>query len=500
MQQHFNLFVFKHEQMLYEREGIEWSFIQFPDNADILDLLENRRTGIFALCDEQVKFPKATDLTLVSKIYEHCSSHPRFYAGPKDKANNVFVVKHFAGPVCYSSQYFLEKNHDVVRSDMAQIIKQSSNSFISTLYDFMRVDDTASTDAVSTSTGRQSASGERKSVSSKGLSGKISTLSAEFRVQLDELMQKINGTSPHYVRCLKPNTKNIGNLFDPQLIIGQLRCGGVLEAVRVSRAGYPNRYTFEQFVNRYELLGHTYSSSQTSRKKAVAVASESSRGVGSKIKLVPKRPAAPPPRAIKDTVEILCANLADMCWASTIFIPSKDAAHLTDKMQRAGIQKGSTMIFLRSRTFEFLERELQLLRTKAAIKVQTVFRRYSCMTSYRIMKKSSILIQSTTRKRQAKQRVQRLREFRAIVMLLRHVRGFLARFRARKIKLGVCRLQAVKRGQMERVRVIEVRRIYHAARIIQCKLRCIAAKRIFKKKRIEAKSLKAVRTRKNITV
>ena len=463
--------------MLYEREGIEWSFIQFPDNADILELLENRRSGIFALCDEQVRFPKATDLTLVSKIYEHCAGHNRFIAGPKEKANNVFIVKHFAGPVCYSSQQFLEKNHDVVRLDMAQVVKLSLNSLVVKLFDYMRVDDL---DIVSIGKSGADKKGLPVPARRGSLTGKISTLSAEFRVQLEELMTKINATSPHYVRCLKPNSRNVGDIFDPNLVIGQLRCGGVLEAVRVSRAGYPNRYTFEQFVARYSLLG------EFSAEGAVPKPTNKSSK-----KLIPKKVAAPQ-RSLKDTVEMLSAKISDMCWSSTSFIPNADAAHLTDKMQRAGIQRGSTMIFLRSRTFEFLERELQLLKKRAAIKIQKQFRRYSCMTKFQILKRSAVAIQCAVRMHQAVVYVQQRRELRAVNILLKCIRGFFGRLRARLVKRGICRLQAVKRGQRARMEIIDVRLRFRAARVIQCKVRCLLARRRFKEAKTEARSLKAV--------
>ncbi len=424
-----------------------------------------------------MRFPKATDLTLVSKIYEHCTGHSRFIAGPKEKANNVFIVKHFAGPVCYSSQQFLEKNHDVVRSDMAQVVKLSLNPLVVKLFDYMRVDDS---DLVGTGKSASDKKNLPAPTRRGSLTGKISTLSAEFRVQLEELMIKINATSPHYVRCLKPNSRNVGDIFDPSLVIGQLRCGGVLEAVRVSRAGYPNRYTFEQFIARYSLLGEF--SAET------AVPKHASKGGK---KLVPKKIAAPQ-RSIKDSVEMLCSKISDMCWSSSSFVPNADAAHLTDKMQRAGIQRGNTMIFLRSRTFEFLERELQLLKKRAAIKIQKQFRRYSCMTKFQILKRSAIVIQCAVRMHQAVTFVQQLREFKAVTLLLRCIRGFFGRLRARLVKRGICRLQALKRGQQARIRVVDVRIKYRAARAIQCKMRCVLAKRRFKDAKAEARSLKAV--------
>ena len=97
LQFNFNAFMFQHEQELYEQEGIEWSTITYPDNRDVLELLENRRTGIFALCDEQVKFPQSTDETLINKLYEHCTTYSRFLYGHAEKGKKQFVVHHYAG-------------------------------------------------------------------------------------------------------------------------------------------------------------------------------------------------------------------------------------------------------------------------------------------------------------------------------------------------------------------------------------------------------------------
>jgi myosin-5 len=463
--------VFKHEQSLYEREGIEWSFIQFPDNADIIDLLENRRTGMFALCDDQVRLARASDLTLVSKFYEHYGTHARFMAGPKEKANNLFVIKHYAGPVVYTSQSFLEKNHDVIRYDVANLVRTSSNAIINKLYDFMRVDEdpglsvSSVTSTAATAAGKKpQAAGGSTGPSSRraGASAKVTTLSAEFRNQLEELMKKINGTSPHYVRCLKSNSRNVGDCFEPDLIISQLRCGGVLEAVRVSRAGYPNRFSFDQFVRRYSILF-------PSLYKSKAV------------------------RAPKDLAKDLSAHLARLCWDSPFFIPSADAAHLTDPMQRAGIQMGKTIVFLRSRTFEFLERELQMLRIRACISVQACFRRYSAMAKYRIVRASAIMIQCFVRAKSAKLRVQAMREDRARRRLQRCWRGSLARLRARRLRAGIRRLQAVARGGAARRRVTALRKSVRAAIALQCSYRIVLAKRNFQKRKIEARSLQAVR-------
>lgn len=80
-------------------------------------------------------------------------------------------------------------------------------------------------------------------------------MGAKFAEQLRDLRHRIDSTAPHYIRCLKPNDELLPDEFDPKQIVEQLRYSGVLEAVRVSRAGYPTRYPHGQFMSRYYMLG-----------------------------------------------------------------------------------------------------------------------------------------------------------------------------------------------------------------------------------------------------
>ena len=67
-------------------------------------------------------------------------------------------------------------------------------------------------------------------------------------------MTKLNETAPHYIRCIKPNGLNVPSNFEGANVLHQLRCGGVLEAVRISCAGYPSRKPIDEFLDRFGLL------------------------------------------------------------------------------------------------------------------------------------------------------------------------------------------------------------------------------------------------------
>ena len=419
LQNHFNEYVFDDEQKLYKREGINWSFIKFPDNHEVIELLENRRHGIFALCDEQVLFPRATDITLVRKFYDNCAAHPRFYAGNAEQGRNQFVVRHFAGPVTYSSEGFLEKNHDVVRRDMAQLLLNSSSWIVKQLYEFFRLDETdLSNDNSPFKKGRES------------IKTKIYTLSGEFRKQLGELMENINNTSPHYIRCLKPNSSNVRDLFEAPLIIDQLRCNGLLEAVRVSRAGYPNRFTFEQFGRRYCALSEV------------------------KLDVGPWR---------KEAVDALCVQLANQMYKNPAFTPSQDAKGQTDKLLLAGIQRGTSMVFLRKGTFDYLERLRLILQRTAAIKVQTAVRTFLAKIRFKNMKFGALVIQCAWRMFQAKRSVSIRKESKARLTLQRVARGFITRLMVSKTMSHISQLHEKLRLKREERRRKEVARIAYAS-------------------------------------
>jgi myosin V len=232
LQQQFNRYVFKLEQQEYEKEGILWKFISFPDNQDVLDLIDKKHAGILALLDEQCILPQSTDQKYTRYLYGKCDQHGRFSASSSQRVDYKFSIEHYAGYVEYTTDTWIEKNKDQLPAASSDLLKSSTFPLIDVIHKYVRAEDRAGRGTVAT-----------KSVS------------AQFSSQLRTLRARIDETIPHYIRCLKPNDDLAPNFFEPKNIVEQLRCGGVLEAVRVSRAGYPTRYPHDVFLARYYILG-----------------------------------------------------------------------------------------------------------------------------------------------------------------------------------------------------------------------------------------------------
>ncbi|KAG7021176.1 Myosin-9 [Cucurbita argyrosperma subsp. argyrosperma] len=226
LQQHFNQHVFKMEQEEYTKEEIDWSYIEFVDNQDVLDLIEKKPGGIVALLDEACMFPKSTHETFANKLYQTFKTHKRFIKPKLSRTD--FTIAHYAGEVLYQSDQFLDKNKDYVVPEYQDLLSASKCSFVAGLFPPL------------------------KEESAK--SSKFSSIGSRFKLQLQQLMETLNSTEPHYIRCVKPNNLLKPAIFENVNIMQQLRCGGVLEAIRISCAGYPTRRAFFEFINRFGIL------------------------------------------------------------------------------------------------------------------------------------------------------------------------------------------------------------------------------------------------------
>ncbi|KAA0724673.1 Unconventional myosin-Vc [Triplophysa tibetana] len=198
LQQQFNLHVFKLEQEEYMKEDIPWTLIDFYDNQPVIDLIE-AKMGILDLLDEECLFPQGTDKNWLQKLYNFLGSKAMFEK-PR-LSNDSFVIQHFADKVEYRCKGFLEKNRDTLYEELVSIMRNS-----------------------------------------------------QFRSSLYLLMETLNATTPHYVRCVKPNEEKLPFEYDSKRVVQQLRACGVLETIRISAQSYPSRWTYNEFYSRYSIL------------------------------------------------------------------------------------------------------------------------------------------------------------------------------------------------------------------------------------------------------
>ncbi|XP_057956923.1 myosin-2 [Malania oleifera] len=252
LQQHFNRHLFKLEQEEYESDGIDWTKVDFEDNQECLDLVEKKPLGLLSLLDEESNLPKATDLTFANKLKQHLNANPCF----RSERGGAFGIRHYAGEVLYDTSGFLEKNRDPLHHDSIQLLSSCSRKLprlfaSNVLNQFQKPASHSSQSGVLDS--------QKQSVGTK------------FKGQLFKLMQQLESTTPRFIRCIKPNGKQLPGMYEKDLVLQQLKCCGVLEVVRISRSGYPTRMTHQEFARRYGFLFLENDVSQDPLSMSVAV-------------------------------------------------------------------------------------------------------------------------------------------------------------------------------------------------------------------------------------
>ncbi|KAI9392862.1 hypothetical protein POPTR_006G145700v4 [Populus trichocarpa] len=386
LQQHFNQHVFKMEQEEYTKEEINWSYIEFVDNQDVLDLIEKKPGGIIALLDEACMFPKSTHETFAQKLYQTFKNNKRFIK-PK-LSRTSFTISHYAGEVMYLADQFLDKNKDYVVAEHQDLLTASKCPFAASLFPPLP---------------------EESSKSSK-----FSSIGSRFKLQLQSLMETLNSTEPHYIRCVKPNNLLKPAIFENANIIQQLRCGGVLEAIRISCAGYPTRRTFYEFLLRFGVL-------------------------------------AP---------EVLEGNHDDKVACQMIL----------DKMGLKGYQLGKTKVFLRAGQMAELDARRTEVLGNAARTIQRQIRTYIARKEFISLRRAAFHLQSHCRGVSARMLYEGLRQEAAALKIQKNFRRHTARKAYLTLCLSAISLQTGLRAMTAR-NEFRFRKQTKAAIIIQAKLR-----------------------------
>ncbi|XP_072213378.1 unconventional myosin-Vb-like [Excalfactoria chinensis] len=390
LQQLFNLHVFKLEQEEYMAEEIPWVFIDFYDNQPCIELIEGR-LGILDLLNEECKMPQGSDGSWAQKLYQtHLgSSH---FQKPK-RPTDAFIVCHFAGKVEYQCDGFVEKNRDTIPEELVGLLRASKSVLLTEL--FLEDGDGP---ASRRSSGSRSSRPSRRSMPGTHKSKK--SISSQFKSSLQRLMETLGSTTPHYVRCIKPNDSKLPFVFDSRRAVEQLRACGVLETIRISAAGYPSRWTYQEFFERYRALLSREELAGNDAKQSCSLALE---------------------RLLQDPSMYRC---------------------------------GKSKVFFRAGQVAFLE-ELRCCRLRAACTLlQSNLRGWLARRRFGRIRAAAVCLQRYSRGMLARRLTAELRRSRAAVVLQKNVRMVLAR----RSYLRVCRaaltIQAFSRGMF-------ARRLYH---------------------------------------
>lgn len=455
LQHQFNKFVLKNEQEEYEREGVPWSFIPFPENQDVIDIIEQRRNGIFSILDDQCRGANISDMAFATNVYKRCGKSPRFRANARQVIQMKFSLRHYAGHVEYDAAGFVEKNRDELRTELTALLLASSSAFVRELAASIVVP--SSFPMVVSSPSASSSS------SSSGPSTRRQTVAGRFGMQLRQLRRRIELTTPHYIRCLKPNASLTPDFFDPRLVVHQLRCSGVVEAVRVSRVGYPHRYTHGAFLHRYWFL---VSSGGGEQQQSMELFVQSLSGV--------LQQQHQPGSQGKDL---------------TITSATTDDGGTMDEIT---IEIGKTKVFLRRSTFNALEAMRMQKLNEHVMKVQSLVRAFLTRKFYLDICHRIILLQSFIRRRIAVVRASKLRRLVAIRRIQSTTRMVHVRRLHRSILYIAIWSQRLQRGRAVRRMAAALYRERKAAIVLQCAVRCMRAMRIYKERKEQAQSLKAI--------
>ncbi|VAH16717.1 unnamed protein product [Triticum turgidum subsp. durum] len=427
LQQHFNQHVFKMEQEEYTKEEIDWSYIQFVDNQEILDLIEKKPGGIIALLDETCMLRNSNHETFAEKLYQKFKDNPHF-SRPKFSRSD-FTIHHYAGNVTYQTDLFLDKNIDYAVNEHQDLLHASTSPFVSSLFP----------------------PSEESTKSNK--STKFTSIGSSFKQQLQGLLETLSSTEPHYMRCIKPNNVLKPAIFENSNVLQQLRCGGVLEAIRISCLGYPTRRTFEEFVDRFsvlrpEVLGLCYDE-VTATNMVLEKVNLTGYQLG------------------KTKVFLRAGQMAELDARRTEVL-SYSASKIQRKVRsflarRNFIQLRMSSVQLQAMCRGQIARHYyeDLRRKAASLKIQTYYRMHFARKNYKALYSASTTIQSGLRGMAARNEFHSREQTKAAVIIQSCCRSDLASSRYMGLKKAAITTQCAWRGRVARR---ELRKLKMAAK------------------------------------
>uniref|UniRef100_A0A8K9WSW4 Myosin VC n=1 Tax=Oncorhynchus mykiss TaxID=8022 RepID=A0A8K9WSW4_ONCMY len=434
LQQQFNLHVFKLEQEEYMKEDIPWTLIDFYDNQPVIDLIE-AKMGILDLLDEECLFPQGTDQNWLQKLYNYLVDNPLFEK-PR-MSNEAFIIQHFADKVEYQCWGFLEKNRDTLYEELIDTMRTSKFPLLANFF-LEEEPGGVGSKGIKVRPARPGVKPTNKNLRT--------TVGEKFRSSLYLLMETLNATTPHYVRCIKPNEEKMPFEYDSKRVVQQLRACGVLETIHISAQSYPSRWTYIEFYSRYSILMSQQELVLTDKKQTCRTVLQ---------------------RLIQDSNQYKFGR-------TKIFFRAGQVAYLEklrlDRLRGAcvTIQKhvrgwSHRRTFLRMREAAIIlqqyvrgQRRIRKSVTAAALKqgwaavvIQRYWRGHLTRQIFRMVRSSSIVIQAFTRGWIARKRYKKVLCCKALI-LQKYARAWLARRRFQTLRRLVHNVQLSYRCQQLR--------------------------------------------------
>ncbi|XP_066196580.1 LOW QUALITY PROTEIN: unconventional myosin-VIIb-like, partial [Sylvia atricapilla] len=411
LQQFFVHHVFKLEQEEYLAEHIDWNNIDFTDNHQTLEVIALKPMNIISLIDEESRFPKGTDATMLIKI-NSLHGKSKVYIPPKNVHDTKFGINHFAGVVFYESKDFLEKNRDTLSANVMQVVHSSKNRFLREIFQ-------VETTPPSLGRGTIRHLGSDQVYKGMDTAKRLSTLGGQFKQSLEKLMKILEQCQPYFIRCIKPNDYKKPLLFDRELCIKQLRYSGMMETIQIRKAGYPVRYSFEEFFERYRVLlpwSLRQQLKNDTRQSCISI-SEAVLGKGEGWQVGRTK------IFLKDHHDTVLELQRQNILADKVLLIQKVMRGLKDRKQ-----------FLKQR--------------KSAVAIQSAWRGYCCRKEFRMVLLGFGRLQALYRSRQLAQQYAATRA--AVIRLQAVCRGYLVRRKVAEQKKAVCVIQAYARGMLAR--------------------------------------------------
>lgn len=345
LQQHFVAHYLKAQQEEYVSEGLEWSFVRYQDNQACLDLIEGSPTGVFSLLNEECRLNRTSDARQFRVRLEKELSDNTNMSWDKFSKQPHFTVAHYAGKVSYQIEGMMEKNKDPVPPELIYLLQQSENPLLHKLF--------SDTDAENEDT--------------RGLS-KVVTVVSKFKNSLESLMKILHSTTPHYTRCIKPNSDCRPLTFKKEEVVMQLEACGIVETIHISAAGFPIRIPYTRFLQRYGLISKSRIFPQVARENGLAA----------------------------DDKDALGSAVADVL-RGVLKGHSIDPLHHLDSETRSSlVHCGRTKVFLTQAMLELLEDQRNRVLSLKVFSIQCCWRRYRQRRRH-AQRRAATLIQAAVR-------------------------------------------------------------------------------------------------------